>query len=57
MPEVERLRLALEMSAHARSLTRARLREEHPGWTDRQLNLEMARQAMVAELPGRPRGR
>ena len=52
---VERLRLALEMSTLARELSLARLRREHPAWSDSQLKRELVRYAFMStslrELP------
>jgi hypothetical protein len=39
----ERLRLAFEMSDLARELCRARLRQQHPDWTDEQVTREIVR--------------
>lgn len=41
----ERLRLAVEMSVAARELTLARLRAQHPEWSDRELKRELLRYA------------
>jgi hypothetical protein len=49
MSPAQRLDLALEMSNDLRALTRARLRREHPEWTDRELQIELFR---LAFLPG-----
>lgn len=47
-----RLRLALEMSYAARELALARLRREHPDWSDRELERELLRYAFgSAPLP------
>lgn len=49
---VERLRLALEMSYAARELALARLRREHPEWSDWELKRELLRYAFgSAPLP------
>lgn len=45
----DRLRLALEMSEVARSLTLARLRRQHPDWSEADLKRELIRYAF---LPG-----
>ena len=48
----ERLRLAVEMSVTARELTLARLRAQHPEWSDRELKRELLRYAFgSAPLP------
>ena len=48
----ERLRLAVEMSETARELALARLRAEHPEWSDRELKRELLRYAFgSAPLP------
>jgi hypothetical protein len=48
----ERLRLAVEMSVAARELTLARLRAQHPDWSDRELKRELLRYAFgSAPLP------
>jgi hypothetical protein len=39
----ERLRLEFEMSDLARELCRARLRQQHPDWTDEQVTREIVR--------------
>jgi hypothetical protein len=41
----DRLRLAFEMSDIAHDLCRARIRQQHPDWTDEQVTREMARSA------------
>jgi hypothetical protein len=52
MTGAERLQLALEMSETARELTLARLRAEHPDWSDRDLKRELLRYAFgSAPLP------
>jgi hypothetical protein len=45
MTPAERLRLACEMSDLARDLCRARIRQQHPDWTDEQVVREMVRSA------------
>lgn len=48
----QRLRLAVEMSVAARELTLARLRAQHPDWSDRELKRELLRYAFgSAPLP------
>jgi len=39
----ERLKIASGMFASARKLIRARVRSQHPDWTDQQINTETAR--------------
>lgn len=41
----QRLALALEMSVLTRQLAAARLQREHPEWSDREISLELLRQA------------
>jgi len=43
----ERLRLAFEMSDLARELYRARLRQQHPDWTDEQVTREIVRSSFL----------
>jgi len=43
----ERLRLTCEMSELARDLLRARIRMEHPDWSERQVTLEVLRAAFA----------
>ena len=45
MAPEERLRLACEMSDLAHDLCRARIRHQHPDWTDEQVVREMVRSA------------
>ena len=45
----ERLKLAFEMSEMARAFTLARLRKEHPEWTDWELKRELLRYAFGSE--------
>jgi hypothetical protein len=48
----ERLQLAVQMSVAARELTLARLRVQHPEWSDRELKRELLRYAFgSAPLP------
>lgn len=49
-----RVELAWEMSETARDLLRARLREEHPEWTEREIGLAIARvaQGSSPRVPG-----
>lgn len=49
MTGAERLRLAVEMSMTARELALARLRAQHPEWTDRELNRELLRYAFGSD--------
>lgn len=45
----ERFRLAIEMSEMARAFARARLRTEHPDWTDWEVKRELLRYAFGSE--------
>jgi hypothetical protein len=48
----QRLELAVEMSLAARALAKSRLREEHPTWSDVELDRELLRFAfMPNDLP------
>ncbi len=48
----QRLELAYEMSVFARELAMARLRAEHPDWSDREIKRELLRYAFgSAPLP------
>lgn len=47
MTEEQRLLLALEMSLFARALARARIRQEHPDWTEGQVARELLRLAFL----------
>jgi hypothetical protein len=52
MMPVQRLEIAFEMSLAARELSRARLRMQHPDWTETQLQREILRYAFLpGELP------
>jgi hypothetical protein len=52
MTGAERVRLALEMSYAVRKLALARLRKEHPDWSDWELKRELLRYAFgSAPLP------
>jgi len=52
MTPVQRLEIAFDMSLAARELSLARLRMEHPDWTEKQLQREILRYAFLpAELP------
>ncbi|HEU0012263.1 MAG TPA: hypothetical protein VFQ45_01195 [Longimicrobium sp.] len=52
MSGAERLRLAFEMSTMVRDLAAARLRNEHPDWSDWQIKRELLRFAFdPAPLP------
>jgi hypothetical protein len=44
---VERLCLAFEMSLAAREMSLARLRRQHPEWSDAELNRELLRYAFA----------
>jgi Rv0078B-related antitoxin len=49
----QRLLLAFEMSMFARELSRARICQEHPDWTEAQIARELLRLALLpASLPG-----
>ena len=45
----QRLELALEMSDRAHELAAARLRKEHPDWTEEEVRLEQLREAFGSE--------
>lgn len=45
----EKLKLAMDMSDMARNFALARLRTEHPDWTDWELKRELLRYAFGAE--------
>jgi hypothetical protein len=45
MTGAERLRLACEMSDIAHDLCRARIRQQHPDWSDTEVTHEMVRAA------------
>jgi hypothetical protein len=47
----ERLRLASEMTVAARALSMARLRHQHPGWSDADLKRELLRYAFLPDPP------
>ncbi|MCX6376337.1 MAG: hypothetical protein NTU88_09960 [Armatimonadetes bacterium] len=52
MTPVQRLEIAFDMSLAARELSLARLRMEHPDWTEKQLQREILRYAFLpGELP------
>lgn len=52
MTVARRLALAFDMSELARSLARARLREQHPDWGEPDLDRELLRLAFLpGELP------
>jgi hypothetical protein len=52
MTPVQRLEIAFEMSLAAREFALARLRIEHPDWTEKQLQREILRYAFLpGELP------
>ena len=50
LTDVQRLRLAFEMSLLARELCLTRLRLQHPEWTDGELKREMLRYAFSSTL-------
>jgi len=51
----QRMLLAFEMSEFARELSRARIRQEHPQWTELQVSRELLRLAFLpAPLPRLP---
>ena len=45
----QRLLLAIEMSEFARGLAAARLRQEHPDWTDWEIKRELLRYAFEGQ--------
>ena len=49
MTGAERLRLDVEMSIAARELTLARLRAQHPEWSNRALKRELLRHAFGSD--------
>jgi Rv0078B-related antitoxin len=49
MTGAERLRLAIKMSIAARELTLARLRAEHPDWSEWELKRELLRYAFGSD--------
>jgi hypothetical protein len=49
MTGAERVALAWEMSLFARELARARLRQEHPDWTEWEMKREILRYAFDGE--------
>lgn len=49
MTGVERLKLAFEMSDLAKKLAAARLRKEHPDWTEAEVKRELLRYAFGSE--------
>jgi len=52
MPGERRLMMALEMSLFARELTKRRIQQEHPDWTEAQVVRELLRLAFLpAPLP------
>lgn len=56
MTPAARVQLAWEMSETARALLRARLREEHPDWTDREIAVALARAALRSSHQASRRG-
>ena len=50
---VDRLRLAVDLSLTARALSMARLRQEHPDWSDVDLKRELLRYAFLPGVPPR----
>jgi hypothetical protein len=56
MTEGQRLLLALDMSLFARALARARIRQEHPEWTEGEVARELLRLAFFPQpLPEKMR--
>lgn len=53
LPPIRRLALAFEMSLTARSLLTARLRAEHPDWSEAELRLAVLR--LADSTPSLPR--
>ncbi len=51
----DRLRIALDLSQIARDLSTARLRQQHPDWSDADLKRELVRYAFLSVLAPRPR--
>jgi len=51
MTGAERLRIALDLTAAARGLAKARLRKEHPAWSEDDLKRELIRYAFMPEPP------
>ena len=49
MTEEQRLRIALEMTDLARELARARIRHEHPEWTETQIVRELLRLSFLPD--------
>jgi hypothetical protein len=49
MTVAQRLELAVEMSLAARVLAKSRLREEHPAWSDAELDRELLRFAFLPD--------
>ena len=49
MTEGQRLVLALDMSLFARALAKARIRQEHPEWTEDQVARELLRLAFLPQ--------
>jgi hypothetical protein len=47
----QRLLLAFEMTEFARELCRARIRQEHPDWSERQITRELVRLAFFPAPP------
>ena len=47
----ERVRLGFEMSQMVRNLTKARIREEHPDWSEQQVVREAVRCAFFPKSP------
>jgi hypothetical protein len=45
----QRVQIAMDMSEFARELTRARLRQEHPEWNEKQVMLEVIRLAFLPQ--------
>lgn len=51
MTGAERLRIALDLTAAVRGLALARLRKEHPAWSEDDLKRELIRYAFLPEPP------
>ena len=47
----QRLLLAFEMSEFARELCKARIRQEHPEWTEKEVVRELIRLSFLPEPP------
>jgi hypothetical protein len=49
MTEEQRLLLALDMSLFSRALAKARIRQEHPEWTEVEVTRELLRLAFLPQ--------